>query len=213
MTARFYNERMVQKRADAVLGRWCSDSGQSLAIPVPIESIVEADPLDLGILWEPIAEPPGQTILAGLVPDERLIIFNEARRRLFDETSFLYRTVLAHELGHWELHVDLAEIVHPTLPGFDRPFQFVCRRGSDSWEERHAHWFASHLLLPRDLLAAQIADRSIARWSDMYALRDHCQVTISMARIALEGLGCGFVDEEGQLHPSRGEYHGQIRLF
>ncbi|MGH2459689.1 MAG: ImmA/IrrE family metallo-endopeptidase, partial [Chloroflexota bacterium] len=194
-------------------GRWCSDSGELPLLPMPIEAIVEADPFDLGILWEPIAEPPGQTILAGLIPDERLIVFNETRRRVFDDTTFLYRTVLAHELGHWQLHVDRAQLDHPRLPGFDRPFQFVCRRGGDSWEERQAHWFASHLLLPRDLLASHVADHPVESWNDMYAVRDYCQATISMVRIALEGLGCTFVDKEGQIHPSRQEYQGQERLL
>ncbi|SRR5579883_1128115 len=213
MAKHFYNEAMVQRQADAVLGRWGADSEETVAIPVPIESIVETEPYDLGILWEPIPEPAGQMILAGLDPSERLIVFNESRGLLFDDDPFLYRTVLAHELGHWQLHVDQAVLSHPLLPGFERPYQFVCRRGDDAWEERHAHWFASHLLLPRDLLRALAGDQPIRSWPDMYRLRDRCQVTITMLRIALEQLGYTYVDDDGQIHRSQREYQGQERLF
>lgn len=212
MAGKFYTEEMVRRLADETLSRWARLGGQ-IALPVAIEQIVESEPFDLGILWEAIPEPPGRTILAGLAPDERLIVLNETRRQLFETTPHLYRTVLAHELGHWCLHVDQTALTHPLLPGFDRPLQFVCQHSGDSWEERHAHWFASHLLLPRDLLASLVRDRPISGWTDLYALRDRCQVTITMLRIALEHMGCGYVDDDGRVHASRQGYLGQGRLF
>lgn len=207
----FYNERMVERRADRLLSRFAAEAQWPPSLPVPVERL--ADYLDLGILWEPIPEPSGRTILGGLDPTGHLIVLNERRRVLFDDTPFLYNTVLAHEIGHWELHVDHTALVHPLLPGFERPFQFVCQRGSDTWEERHAHWFMSHLLLPRHLLAAQLVDVEITSMAEMYRLRDRCQVTISAMRITLEALGRGYVDEDGRVHPSRQEYQGQTRLF
>ena len=202
---------MVAKHADRLLGRFAVDSGWNPMLPVPVERI--ADHCDLGILWEPISEPLGQTILAGLDPTGRLIIFNERRRSLFDSTPFLYNTVLAHELGHWHLHVDHTLLEYPLLPGFHRPFQFVCQRGGDAWEERHAAQFMSHLLLPRYLLSAGLVDVEITSLAGMYHFRDRYQVTITAMRIALESLGRGYVDDDGRVHPSKAEFHGQMRLL
>ena len=58
-----------------------------------------------------VSEAVGTSTLAGLEPNERMIKFNEPRRQVFEETSGLYNTVLGHEIGHWELHVD--KILNP----------------------------------------------------------------------------------------------------
>jgi len=210
-TAKFYNERMVEDHAADLLRRFCTLTGVPPTLPVPIERVAE-DPCDLGILWEPIPEGVGRTTLAALRPAERLVVFNETRRLLFDDTPFLYITVLAHEVGHWLLHVDRALLDQPALPGFAPADLSVHRHDPDSWQERHAKWFASHLLLPRHLLAELLVGREIHSFADMYRLRDHCQVTLTVMRIALEQMGRGYVDEDGQVHPSRQEYHGQQRL-
>ncbi len=208
---RFYSEQMVQCRAARMLARYAMKYETVIRLPVPVERIAE-DLCDLSILWEPIPEPPNKTILAGLKPEERLIRFNEDRRSLFEDTPFLYNTVLAHEIGHWDLHVDHATLDHPVLPRFERPQHFVCEVGGDSWEERHAKWFASFLLLPRDLLTAEITGREIRTLSDMYRLRDRCEVTITVMSIALERTGRSCIGAEGRVYPSRAEYEGQGRL-
>lgn len=203
---------MVETRAWQTLARFCQSSGQSLSLPVPVERIAE-DLYDFGLLWEPIPEPEGRTVLAGLAPQDRVIVFNETRRALFDATPFLYRTVLAHEIGHWELHVDKDTLHHPCLPGFERTLSFVCHSVDDAWEERHAHWFASHLLLPRSLLQDIIPRDHRYSYSEIYALRDQCQVTITMMTIALERIGIAYIDNDGRIHPSKQEALGQTRLF
>ncbi len=210
-TTKFYNERMVENRAADILRHFCTLAGASPTLPVPVERVAE-DLCDLGILWEPIPEGVGRTTLAELRPAERLVVFNETRRPLFDDTPFLYNTVLAHEMGHWWLHVDRAVLDQPTLPGFAPADLSVHRHDPDSWEERHAKWFASHLLLPRRLLAELLIGREIYFLADMYRLRDQCQVTLTVMRIALERMGRGYIDEDGRVHPSRQEYHGQQRL-
>ncbi len=176
---KFYNERMVEARAVDLLRRFCTLTRVPPTLPVPVERVAE-DLCDLGILWEPIPEGGGQTTLAELRPAERLVVFNETRRLLFDDTPFLYNTVLAHEIGHWWLHVDRVLLDQPALPGFAPAGLSEHRHDPDSWEERHAKWFASHLLLPRHLLAELLAGREIRSLADMYPLRDHCQVTITV---------------------------------
>lgn len=209
--APFYNEKMVRHWADAVLAQYGDMRDQSLEIPVSAERIAE-DLFDLAVLWEPIPEPENRTILAGLASTERLMIFNDCRRTLFEQTPFLYNTVIAHEIGHWCLHADREAAARLMLPGFERPFQHVCSRGDTSWEERQAHWFASHLLLPRDLLSSKVLE-DITHLSEMYQLRDQCQVTLTVLHIALERMGRAYVDEDGTVHRSKAEYKGQRRLL
>ena len=45
-----------------------------------------------------------------------MIKFNESRRQVFEETPGLYNTVLGHEIGHWELHVDHNPAAQQQLP-------------------------------------------------------------------------------------------------
>jgi hypothetical protein len=208
-TAKFLSQDMVAHRAAKLLRRFVTLTGVPATLPMPIDRIAE-DVCDLGILWEPIPEEDGHSTLAELRPAERLVVFNERRQSLFDSTPFLYNTVLAHEVGHWCLHLDQAVLDQRAFPGFapaDR-----AGYGPDSWEERQAKWFASHLLLPRHLLTEMLMGREVGSITDMYHLRDHCRVTFTMMRIALEQIGRGYVDEDGRVHPSRQEYNGQGRL-
>ena len=85
---------------------------------MPVERILE-DVLDLSILWDDISEPPSQSILAALDPGSKTVVFNESRRTLITDTPGLYYTVLAHEAGHWEVHVDHGHIGQQPLPSLD----------------------------------------------------------------------------------------------
>jgi len=87
----------------------------------------------------------------------------------------------------------------------------ISRRSPASYR-RICPCFASRLLLPRHLLAELLVGREIHSLADMYRLRDQCQVTLTVMRIALEQMGHGYIDEDGRVHPSRQEYHGQQRL-
>ena len=72
--------------------------GQSAVPPIPVERILE-DVLDLSILWDTIPEEPGQSILAGLDPNNKTVVFNELRLALIEETPGLYNTVLGPRIG------------------------------------------------------------------------------------------------------------------
>ena len=100
MTTKFLSDAQLEDMAAGLLGRYESLFGTVTSPPVPVERILE-DVLDFRILWDPIPEPPGQSILAALEPGSKTVVFNEPRRALIDETQGLYNTVLAHEAGHW----------------------------------------------------------------------------------------------------------------
>ena len=107
MTSKFLADAEIERRANRLLGRYEAQYEPISNPPIPVECILE-DVLDLGILWDTIPEEPGQSILAGLDPNNKTVVFNESRLALIEETPGLYNTVLGHEAGHWEAHVDPA---------------------------------------------------------------------------------------------------------
>jgi hypothetical protein len=85
------------------------------------------DTFDLRLLWAPFEEEAILQPLAGLQPAERRIVINEQRRAWFDEHPGALNFTLAHELGHWDLHVDHAALGHPLLDGMERAGVTLCR--------------------------------------------------------------------------------------
>ena len=126
MTSKFLADAEIERRADRLLGRYEAGYGPISSAPIPVERILE-DVLDLSILWDAIPEEPGQSILAGLDPNNKTVVFNESRLALIEETPGLYNTVLGHEAGHWEAHVDPALLDQTPLPHFDREFGCLFR--------------------------------------------------------------------------------------
>lgn len=208
----FYHPQTVERRANELLAKYEAKNRVSLTPPIPVERLVE-DTLDLQILWDVLPEKENETILAGLAPRRRLIVFNESRLSIFNNTSGLYRTVLAHEIGHWELHVDKATLAQTDMPGIEEQFQFLFRSEEQSWNERNAHLFMSYLLVPQHLLNALIRNVEAFDWPFLYRLREMFDVTISVIRIRLERMGLLYVDENGRIYRSRSEYEGQIRML
>ncbi len=210
-TNRFYRPQTIERLANELLTKFQARS-QLLAPPVQVERLAE-DVLDLHILWDIISEKNNDTILAGLAPRQKTVIFNENRKVVFDGTPGLYRTVLAHEVGHWELHVDKASIKQTGMPGMGEQLQFLFRGEKQSWDERNAHLFMSYLLVPQELLDHLVKRIQIFDWPFLYSLRDKFDVTISVIRIRLERMGLLYVDNEGNIHRSRAEYKGQVRMI
>ena len=213
MTTKFLSDAQLGYMASRMLGRYESANGPISSPPVPIERIIE-DMLDLNILWDSITESKGQSILAGLEPDTKTIVFNDARSAVTIEPPGLYNTVLAHEAGHWELHVDQAMLGQQPLPQFERDFSCLYRQSGPNQgpKEIQAHKFMSYLLMPSDLLMEMVHDVDLTNWSQLYKLRDHFQVTITALTIRLEKLGLLYISDERHLYPSRQEHDGQLRF-
>lgn len=81
---------------------------------IPIERIIENEPFDLSITYEPIEEHPGETILGALRPERKQIIVNENRLEMLEKHTGLERFTLGHELGHYDLFAS-AEPPMPSL--------------------------------------------------------------------------------------------------
>lgn len=213
MTAQYLPDARIEARAVRLMNRYESEYGTVAEPPIPVEEIAD-NLLELGILWGSVSEVSGTTTLAGLEPSERMIKFNESRRQVFDETPGLYNTVLGHEIGHWDLHVDHSLGAQRQLPNLDQRYECLyqestCTKGR---KETQAHRFMAYLLMPTNLLWDAVRDTELTSWPNLYRLRDLFEVTISALTIRLEQLGVLYVAEDGQLYPSLQEYHGQTRL-
>lgn len=216
MAGRYYSAKAIEDLANQLLATFEQERRRALTLPLSAEDIVDDALVDqLGTpLWEPIDEPPGQTILGGLAPQDRLIVLNECRRSLLLKTEGLVNTTIAHEIGHWVLHVDQSLIDHPTLPGFKRDLRYTCARGDQtSWDEKNAHRFMGYLLMPRHLLMPLAEQADLTCWPGLYRLREQLNVTITALTIRLSELGLLHIDQDGSFHASREEARGQQRLL
>ena len=213
MTTKFLSDAQLEDMACRLLGRYESLNGVISSLPVPVERILE-DLLDLSILWEDIPELPGQSILAALDSISKTVTFNESRRTLILETPGLYYTILAHEAGHWEAHVDHGLVAQRPLPSFERDFSCLYRSSGPGQASREiqAHKFMAFLLMPSDMLLQAVRGADLTSWPHLYGLRDQLQVTITALSVRLERLGLLYVTEDGHLYPSRQEYEGQLRF-
>ena len=213
MTVQYLPDARIEAKAIQLLNRYGPEYGTVTRPPIPVEEIAD-NLLELGILWGSVWEAAGTTTLAGLEPSERMIKFNESRRQVFEETPGLYNTVLGHEIGHWDLHVDHTLGAQRQLPNMDQHYECLyhdstCTRGP---KEIQAHRFMGFLLMPTSLLWEAVRDTELTSWPNLYRLRDHFKVTISALTIRLEQLGVLYVSRDGQLYPFKREYHGQTRL-
>ena len=213
MSTKFLSDPQLEGAAARLLRRYATLYGAVSIPPVPVERILE-DVLDLSILWDDISEPPSQSILAALDPSSKTVVFNETRRTLITDTPGLYYTVMAHEAGHWEIHVDQEHLAQQAFPEFGRDFSCLYRSSGPGQDIREvqAHRFMGFLLMPSGLLMEAIEGVDLLSWPTLYRMRDRFQVTISALTVRLERLGLLYVTEDGDLYPSRQEYAGQLRL-
>jgi hypothetical protein len=87
--------------------------------------------------------------------------------------------------------------------------------GQDSPEVRSAvDRYQSALLMPSWLIREAEQRYDFTRWTDLYALADEAQVTISNLKVRLQRLDLIFVpDETKTIYRSKDEFMGQGRLF
>ncbi len=208
----YFKSDELERLADELLGIHRRRDAASLQLPIQAEIV--AEDFGLNILWEKIPEEPGTTVFAEIRPDERRIVLNERRRGALDNKSGLYNTTVAHELGHWWLHVDHAALGHDELPGYIRSVAPPRRAdGRDRRDERNAGEFMGYLLMPRSLLLPKLEGLNLQSWPTLYRLSEDFEVTITAMKIRLEKLGLTHVDEDGRLHESAQAAAGQTSLF
>ena len=176
--------------ASKVLARHALTVGVPMALPVPIELIIEQT-YKLELLWEEVPEPPGTVILGGLSPRDRRIVLNLRHQSMFEAWLGPERFTLAHELAHWIYDADNPDQLPMDLG--ENPEGLYCyRRESPALSEHlrirevNANKLASHLLLPEDLVRREPIDEVL---KDLSGTARRWEVSYTALRIRFEDLG------------------------
>ena len=213
MKTSYLPAKEIERRANELIGKYEERYGL-ISAPVPVERIAE-NLVDLVLEWNKIPENTGEIIFAGLSPLQKKVIFNERRKNFYNHTDGLYNTVLAHEVGHWVLHVDAADLgLQPMLPETGIASKFVYRStGPNKPIEWQAHTFMGYLLMPYRLLRNYIETEDLCDWSSLYYLRDKFDVTISALVIRLKKMRLIYIDDDKRIYPSEAVSKGQTSML
>ena len=115
---KFMRNEVIEGVTASRLREYERKRGVTVTFPVPVEEVVE-QVLGLDFDWDVIAEQPGEQILGGLDAAGRKILLNETHADLFEATPGLLRSTIGHEAGHYDIDIDRAKLLHPTLTGLD----------------------------------------------------------------------------------------------
>lgn len=187
--ARHMTNQYIEQRAAKLLADYQRATGKQLmSPPVPVQQIVEAH-LDLRLMYDEIPQDEGERILAYIDPAERTICLNTAHLDLFNEVIGTEAFTLAHEAGHWELHIFRETSVY-LVPGHTGTGErFLCRANQNDPREYQANRFAAALLMPRYLVLASIKGKQLNHWDIVHGLAGDFGVSKEALKIRLETLG------------------------
>lgn len=221
----FYAKEEIERRANDILmlmqtenfpPRWPFDAGRA------------ADAL--GILVDRDSIPPDDkgSIVAKIIPFKRKIVLNED---IFDLSGGFEQSTIAHEIGHWVLHInqdEADEFVEQLELGLgleEATKLFLCRSAGEKIYqsliksqldkiEWQAQYFASCLLMPRYILEEKRKGRDLTKWPHLYAMRDELGVTISNLTNRLQDQGLIYIPKGSrQIYPGNAAPNGQKSLF
>jgi Zn-dependent peptidase ImmA (M78 family) len=191
-----------------------------ISFPVPLDLIIEKI-FNLRIDWDSL----GQGVLGGLNPQQRLLAINEDYDDFFKAKPGLERFTKAHELGHWDLHVEEAQLSHPSLfdeKGTEVFLQRNTQKGNSiysiksAWLDpeiykkeqaikhdtpfiaRQVEKYASFLLMPTHLIKKYVSEvgEDIYNWPALYKMAELFAVTISALKVRLTRMGLIYVSED-----------------
>lgn len=199
---KFLPKEEIERRATDVLMRVQAKRKRPLKFPLDAGHLAEALGLDMDCGKIPADEQGA--IAAMILPIERKIVINENSLefpRGFEESC------TAHEIGHWELHIDqsavqqVEEMKQDGIEIITEPF--LCRNVNTQkgieWQAQH---FAACLLMPK-LEEAQ-RGRDLTRWLHLYAIKDDMGVTISNLTKRLQDLGLIYIPKDSkQIYPGK----------
>ncbi len=219
MINRFIPEKEFQERTEAILHRanvsleW---TGCENFKPIDIDAIIEFDyelEFDVVDLTEITGE---ENVLAAICADKKIIYLNERKMELFNKNDGLLRFTKAHELGHWELHIDKTsldkQVLLLKLPGIN----YICRSNESDRREIQADMFAANLLMPKNLIISAFEEirnlDDVFGWKQFYRLKELFNVSPTALGNRLNELGLCYIHEK-KIYRSKEEYSGQVSLF
>jgi len=223
---RFLKKEEIEYRANEVLMKM-----QKEGFPPtwPFEASRVADALEIRVFWGKIPPDKEGIIAAKIEPIKRLITINE----LFPEikkNKGLEQSTIAHEIGHWVLHVNQDEAdgivkqLELPLNCQATPQLFLCRsieKGRSQTTlnrevdiEWQAQYFASCLLMPRYILEQKRRGRNLQNWPHLYAIAHELGITISNLTNRLQDLGWINIPKGSkQIYLGNSGLNGQQKLF
>ncbi|MDY7014538.1 MAG: ImmA/IrrE family metallo-endopeptidase [Cyanobacteriota bacterium] len=147
----------------------------------PLDASRVAEFLGLDVVWDGIPDDEEGAIAARISPLERLIEIND---RIPQLRSGFGESTIAHEVGHWVLHVDVEKVQrYASLQqkGVQMPVEALFCRVSENNDgiEWQAQYFASCLLMPQHILQEKQQGRDLTQWPQLYELAEELGVTIS----------------------------------
>lgn len=185
-----------RRAAQEVFEKHALTCGTPVALPVPIENIIEGT-YGLEVLYDEIDEPPDTVILGALRPAQRRIVLNERHMDMFEGWVGPERFTLAHELAHWVYDADDPNQLTFDLTSTGPAEQFCYHRETPRLadnlriREINANKMASHLLLPDHLIRQVPVDDILANFRGLAAGWGVSQQTL---RIRLVTMGVIDVD-------------------
>jgi hypothetical protein len=174
------------------------------------------DDLELDLVWMGIQPQDGLIVAAELVPGLRKVLVNEDLRDLFAANGPLLRFTLAHEIGHWLLHLAIIEAGAIEQPRAAAGW-LVCRqsdldppvgRGDAYRLEYQANLFASHLLAPDAIIREQLERYGCDGWGPVHRMARAVGLSPTALFVRLRLDGHAYRDEQGVPqpgHPARVE--------
>ena len=202
----------IEDKARARLLAYEDQFGRILQPPIPVNHLIEAH-LGLVVDWDDIPEETDDTILAYIDPQTRCIRMNASRRDHFDQFIGTETFTLAHEVGHWDLHVVEAHAVQLSLLGDIASRSFICRSSDKNGFEWQANRYAAALIMPAPMVRDYAETLDLCCWHTLYALKDEFGVTISALTTRLEELGLVYRSADNKLYPSKEAFVGQEKLL
>ncbi|MCL4299160.1 MAG: ImmA/IrrE family metallo-endopeptidase [Anaerolineae bacterium] len=207
----YLTEVELENRASLMIARYETEFEKITKPPVPVEYIADFV-LKLSFDWDRIEDTDESPILAYINPVTQTITMNETRRQHFDNFFGTMEYTIAHEIGHWDLHIFESQFKQGSL--LDTKQQaWLCRSKQKDRIELQAEVYASYLLLPKEVLLPAVQGIDLCSWSNLYNLRDQFRVSITALRKRLEKLRMIYVAPDRKIYPSEAEYKGQKRFF
>ncbi|MCY7321745.1 MAG: ImmA/IrrE family metallo-endopeptidase [Phormidesmis sp. CAN_BIN36] len=210
----FYaNKRDIEVQAEKILQQM--ESQPNYAPQFPLDPTRVAEFLGLNVVWDRIPPDEQGQIAARILPTEKLIEINEDIPEL---RGGFGNSTIAHEIGHWVLHVnhDEAEGLTQQQALFSEISPpFLCRSfGELKGIEWQAQYFAGCLLMPRLILEEKAKNRNLTKWAHLYAMAKDLEVTISNLTTRLHELGWIHIPRNSkQIYLGKSEFRDQGHLF
>lgn len=183
---------------------------------VLIDEIIEFR-YKLDISWEEISHfCQDDLTMAAIIPKERKIILNDSCKNIFEEKMGTLNFTMAHELGHWVLHVEDKQNRQTELAFDNINDTFYCRSFSEKPPiEYQADMFAGCLLMPKPVITQMVnllkETCPVIKFPQLYRMRDLFQVSISALKVRLHELNLLYI-HNGAIYKSKEECCGQLTL-